>query len=158
MARPLHRLVPYEVFEHTADIGLDVRANRLEELLQDAACGMMAVIRGPAEVKAETEIRIDITHERLERLLVDLLDEVLFHQDADGLVFANLEVIDVIRGAGGDIDAGDAWTVHAVARGEPFDRTKHRGCVHVKGVTFHELGIKQDPETGGWVARVILDI
>ena len=34
----------YEIFEHTADLGLRVRAATLEELLKDAACGLFAMV------------------------------------------------------------------------------------------------------------------
>ena len=34
----------YEIFEHTADLGLRIRANELPRLFEEAACALFSVI------------------------------------------------------------------------------------------------------------------
>ena len=45
----------------------------------------------------------------------------------------------------------------ATAYGEPVDRKKHQPAVEIKGATFTELQVYQQPD-GSWVAQCIVDV
>lgn len=143
--------MPFEVFEHTADIGLDVEANDLDGLFADAARGLFSVVRGDNPVAPEKRFHVRATADTLERLLAGFLNEFVFLMDSEGVVFHDLENVHVLN-------QDEAWHASAQATGEAFSHEKHPGCLHVKAVTRH--GARFDAPRAGQAghARVILDV
>lgn len=141
----------FRVFEHTADIGLEVEAVDLEGLFREAALGLFSVIRGDNEV-ADLQTRdVVVEADRLDRVLVDWLEEFIFLQDADGLVFRTVDDVKVEPEA-------DRIRVSAVAHAEPFSHERHPGCLHVKAITWHGLEVTGPRGGEPARARIILDI
>jgi len=135
----------YEIFDHTADIGLRVRAERLEELFEEAGRGLMGVlIDNPEDVHPVEAETIRVTGRELDYLMVDWLSELLFLFEQEGRVFAQFQV---------QID-GQGLT--ADVRGERLDPNRHRVLQEVKAVTYHNLKVQRSAD--GWLAEVILDV
>jgi len=135
----------FEIFEHTADIGIRVRAGSLEDLFADAARGLFSVVAANLDaVRPLQEIAFTIAGERHDDLLLDWLDELLFTFNTKRLLFAEFEV--QLSPAG----------LTATARGEPIDRARHELNMEVKAITYH--GLKVDRDGDGWLAEVIVDI
>ena len=135
----------YELFEHTADLGLRVRAKDLNTLFAEAAeCLFSAVLEDIATVRPVASITIDLVGTDREFLLFDWLRELLMRCDADRLAFGKFEV--QVRDDG---LSGTAW-------GEPFDPNRHSFAHEVKAITYHELLVEKTAE--GWLAEVIVDI
>jgi SHS2 domain-containing protein len=135
----------YEVFEHTADLGLRVHAADLGALFADAGRGLFAmIVENLEEVRPDRELRFHIQGRDLEYLLFDWLNELLFIFDKNHLL---LSACEVTVGAEG---------LEATARGEPLDRTRHRLDHEVKAITYH--GLKVQRTNDGWLAEVIVDI
>src|SRR2546430_1574171 len=104
----------YELFEHTADLGLRVRAADLDTLFAEAAQALFsAVVEDLATVQPTQQVEVTLQGDDRELLLFDWLRELLFHFDADQLLFGKFEVH--VRGDG----------LTATAWGEPMDRTRH---------------------------------
>ena len=135
----------YELFEHTADLGLRVTAPTLDALFADAAkCLFAAIVEHPEAVRPLTERRFEIAGTDREYLLFDWLRALLVVCDTDKLVFADFAVAVT--------DGG----LTATARGEPLDPDRHGLSHEVKAITYHEL--KVEPTADGWLAEVIVDI
>lgn len=135
----------HEVFEHTADIGLRVRAATLNELFAEAAVGLFSVIVANLDaVRPVQEITFQIEGSQLDDLLFDWLAELLFTLDTRRLLFSRFEV--EVRPDG----------LRAVAHGEPIDRARHELDMEVKAITYH--GLKVEPVSDGYQAEVIVDI
>jgi len=135
----------FEIFEHTADIGIRVRAARLEGLFGDAAQGLFSIIAANLDaVRPLQEMAFTIAGERHDELLFDWLDELLFTFDTKRVLFAEFDV--QFSPAG----------LTATARGEPIDRARHELNMEVKAITYH--GLRVDREGDGWLAEVIVDI
>jgi SHS2 domain-containing protein len=135
----------YELFEHTADLGLRVVAPDPSTLFREAAEGFFSVIIEKVP-RCETPERLEFRLEAdsLEFLLVDWLSELLYTFDTRHLLLDSF-VVDV-RGT----------TLTATALSRPFDEA-HDPLLHeVKAVTYHALRVAQTPT--GWLAEVILDI
>jgi len=135
----------YEVFEHTADIGLRIRAASLNELFADAARGLFALI--VENLDAVRLLQVESLHldcDEREYLLFDWLNELLFRFDSRGLLYAEFNI--------GVTDRG----LDAELRGESLDVGRHRLDHEVKAITYHGLKVEQTPD--GWLAEVILDI
>lgn len=141
----------WRTIEHTADLGIEVEAASPERLFEAAAHGLAGVLVGTeagtiaADVRS-VEIWRDLALEAPDReaLLVDWLRELLHIQEADGLVLAAAEVVDL----------GEQKLVARAG----FRRPGAAGGVEreLKGVTYHDLEVRRS--AAGWYARVIFDL
>lgn len=139
----------YEVFEHTADLGLRIRAGSLDELFADAARGLIAQLANLAHVKPVTEKTFALTSDSLDYLLFDWLSELLFAFEESRLLLAEFDV-HVTEVAG-------EFRLTASCRGEIADATRHELDHEVKAITYHGLFVRQS-DSGEWEAEVIVDI
>jgi SHS2 domain-containing protein len=136
----------HEVFEHTADLGLRIRAQTLEELFADAAQGLFAmIVENLDEVRPGEKRSFRIPGQDRLYLLFDWLNELLYTFEKEKLVFVQFAV------------HFTPDSLEAEATGEPLDPQRHRPDHEVKAITYHGLKVEQLPE-GGWLAEVIVDI
>ena len=135
----------YETFDHTADLGLRVRAADLDTLFAEAAEALFAtIVEDLAAVQLVRAVEVRLQAEDREYLLFDWLKELLYQFDAEHLLFRRFEVRVTADGL-----EGRAW-------GEPLDRARHELGHEVKAITYHGLRVEQTPD--GWMAEVIVDI
>lgn len=138
-------LVMYEVFEHTADLGLRVRASSVDELFADAAKGLLTMlVANPESVRSVRTQRIELTADSPDLLLLDWLSEILFLYDVERLLLSRFSVRVQQR--------------HLVAEcsGEAVDGQRHQLDHEIKAITYHDLIVEQSES--GWLAEVIVDI
>jgi SHS2 domain-containing protein len=135
----------YETFDHTADLGLRVRAATLPELFADAGRGVTSMlVEDVAAIRETTSATIALPKDDLEFLLFDFLKAVLFRFETDRLLLVRFEVtLD---------DSG----LLAVGHGEAMDDARHEPGHEVKAITYHGLRVERDGD--GWLAEVIVDI
>ena len=135
----------YELFEHTADLGLRVQATSLEALFVEAARGVLAMfVADPASVRPLTTKSITLSSDDPTYLLFDWLSELLFAFESERLLLSEFDV---------KIDGSQ---LTAICRGETMDSTRHRMEHEVKAITYHGLRLEQNAT--GWFAEVIVDI
>ena len=135
----------YELFEHTADLGLRVRAATLDEFFADAARGLFAiVVTNLDSVRPVVERTYNLAGTELDYLFFDWLTELLYTFESERLLLAEFQV------------RVDDHGLHAVCRGETVDAVRHQLEHEVKAVTYH--GLKVQPTNSGWLAEVIVDI
>jgi len=135
----------YEIFEHTADLGLRVRATSFAELLSEAAKGLFAmVVDDLATVEPRVSRELVISGSDHAYLLFDWLNELLYLCDTERLAFSQFSVEVNEEG------------LKAVARGEPLDPGRHHLTHEIKAITYHGLKVEETPD--GWLAEVIVDI
>jgi SHS2 domain-containing protein len=157
----------YEIFEHTADLGIRVRAGSLNELFADAARGLFSVmVANPTAIRAIEEVPFQLAGGDLEELLHDWLTELLYTFYARRLVLAEFNVrIDEDKTTGVSSVLKESRRVGAsthpakltaTAQGEPIDVRRHEIDNEVKAITWHGLKVQRLPD--GWQAEVIVDI
>jgi SHS2 domain-containing protein len=135
----------YEVFEHTADLGLRVRAADLDSLFAEAGQGLFSVIvENLADVRQDREVTFQLAERDPVYLLFDWLNELLYTFESQHLLLSQFAV------------GVTATGLRATARGEPVDPDRHRLDHEVKAITYHGLKLEQTPD--GWLAEVIVDI
>lgn len=135
----------FEIFSHTADLGLRIRAADREALFADAARALFSVIVANLdEVRPTEEVVLEVAGRDLEYLFVDWLHELLFVFESRRLLLSEFAVRFDSRG------------LRAVVRGEPIDPERHNLEHEVKAITYHGLRVSQTTE--GWEAEVIIDI
>ncbi len=135
----------YEHFEHTADLGFRIRAENLDELFVEAAhCLFAAIVENLDTIEPLRAVEIEIAGTNRDFLFFDWLKTLLYHFDADHLLFGKFEVH--VRDDG----------LTAKAWGEPLDRTRHTLEHEVKAITYHDLRVEKMGDL--WEAEVIVDI
>ena len=143
--------MPYKFLEEigTADIAFEAVGRDLPELFRDAADATMNVMIDNLDAIEPRETRnIEVSNEKIDMLLFDFLQELIYFKDAERLLLRTREV---------RIDERDQkWFLKAEAAGEPLDAARHHQRADVKAVTLHDFSVEK--EDGGWKARVLLDI
>lgn len=134
----------HELIEHTADVGLRVWAPTLDELFEEAALGLIAVM-GEGSGASNKREEISIHAPDLGSLFVDWLSEVLFRFEAREIVPS------VVRVHVED----DTTRLSATIEGPSSEGFREHGPA-VKAVTYHALEI--GPSSDGFDARVYLDV
>jgi SHS2 domain-containing protein len=136
---------PYEVFEHTADIGLHAYGGSLPELFIHAAQGMESLMVAPDQVQPVTRREIAVEGHDTLSLLVAWLNELIFLFDTDYLLFRDFA-----------IDTITETRLTGCATGEAYDAQRHELSSAIKAVTWHEAAIDRTDQ--GYQARIIFDI
>lgn len=136
---------PFDVLEHTADIGLRATGASLEEAFGAAGEGL-AVLLGAWFPGGGEERAVGVGGASdVEDLLALWLDELLFVHEHDGVVFTSIRV-DAIR--------DDAFS--ATLGLEPIGERELEG-IGIKATTYHGLRVEED-ESGGWILEAYLDV
>jgi SHS2 domain-containing protein len=135
----------FEVFDHTADLGLRIHAPDLNALFADGGQALLSVIVSDSNtVEPRDRLTVRVAGTDLEYLFVDWLDELLFLFESKRFLASEFET------------QLDDTGISATVRGEPCDPARHALAHEVKAVTYHGLTVEQSAD--GWRAEVILDI
>ncbi len=145
----------YKVFEHPADAGVRGRGTSLEEALANAARALFVLAADIDTVRPRQRVRIHLVSTDRASLLVDLLNELIALMDLEGLLFCDVEDLEVRT-------AGDRLSLDAIAVGEKLCPERHRVRVEPKAATYSQLLVGRivdgcDPGSV-WVAQCIVDI
>ena len=137
----------FELFEHTADVGMRVEAESLEGLFVEAARGAFSlIVENPDAIRPQETLSIELESEDVEGLFVDWLRELIYRFEAEHLLLCAFDVQ----------ISGDRRRLRANCRGEPAYWSRHLPDNELKAVTYHDLFVRQTPY--GWEAEVIFDI
>jgi SHS2 domain-containing protein len=135
----------FETFDHTADLGLRIRAGDLNALFAEAGRALLSLlVSNPDAVMPKDARAVGVAGRNREDLFVDWLAELLFLFESDKFLASRLEAAVDDEGARGAV-----W-------GETYDPARHTLAHEVKAVTYHAL--KVENTESGWLAEVILDI
>lgn len=135
----------YETFDHTADIGLRIRAADLDGLFVEAAKGLFSlIVENPSAIRSLEESTFQVTGSETDYLLFDWLNELLYRFETGGMLFWEFDVHVTDEG------------ITATARGERADTERHQLAHEVKAITYHHLKVEETAE--GWLAELIVDI
>ena len=137
----------YELFDHTADIGIRAWAPTLGGLVRPAAEGLYAVIGelvGRGEAKP-ISWEVELTDDEPAVLLRDYLGELLVLFERDHRLATEYAV-----------KAFGEGRLVVEARLQPVDARRSVYHHEVKAITYHALEIVEIP--GGYEATIIVDI
>ncbi len=135
----------YRLLEHTADMGIEARARRLDALFVQAARGLLDILFGtPCPGRGRQNLALQVEACDREELLVAWLSELLFVVQQRGF-----------RPSGLTIDAVNAGHLGATLCGA-FAPEEAAPLREVKAVTYHRLSVVETED--GWKARVFLDL
>lgn len=140
---------PYEIVDHTADIGIKVWGPTLTELFENAAKGMFHIIscgKGPSggeRIKRKLELRNNT--DAMEELLVIWLSEILYIFNKEKICLDNFKITGLNNAK-----------LNAEIEGSNIDLYQSNNYTEIKAVTFHNLKIDED--VNGFSCTIIFDV
>jgi len=135
----------YQLFDHTSDLGVQVRAEDLKSLFKNAALTLTDLMTEIKTVKNKSDRIIEVEAENIELLLREWLGELLFTFHTSGFLVSDVEILNI----------SDR---HVKARifGEQYRKKHHALQREIKSVTYHQLKVIVEEHEA--TARFILDI
>jgi SHS2 domain-containing protein len=136
---------PYQLIEHTADVGIKVKGKTINELFKNAALAMFDIIAEESAPKVEEtkKIILKLKAEQLDELLVSWLNELLSLSAVKELIFFGFK-----------INSLEENSLDAELMGK--SSLNYRINTEIKAATYHELEVKKI--SSGWQAKVIFDV
>lgn len=133
----------------TADVAFEAWGATKEETFLAAADATLNTMVEEIGTVAPRERRVfSLAADSLDLLLFELLQELVYHKDAERLLLRVRDLRIEETGAG--------FRLHADAIGETIDPERHGLLADVKAVTLHRLEVERTPD--GWRAVVVLDV
>jgi SHS2 domain-containing protein len=137
--------MPWQLFDHTADVGLRIDAPTPAGVFEEAGRALASLLVEDLDAVEPREThRFGLEAADREDLLFDWLQALLVCFELRGVLLTRFRV--TLEGSG----------LRAVATGERVDPDRHRLAHEVKAITYHGLSLR--PAGGGWRAEVIVDI
>ena len=137
----------YELIEHTADIGIRLKAKSLNELFKNAALAMFEIMAEDKSPVAchRSPVKIDIEQkaDNIEELFINWLNELLSLSAVKELIFSDFAIKKLTE-----------KSIEAVALGEVA--SDYKVNVEIKAATYHQLKLEQSK--AGWLGEVIFDV
>ena len=135
----------WEHFSYDADIGIRGFGPTREKAFEEAALALMHVVANVDRVRPQQRVEVTCEGDRLEVLLVEWLNALMFEMATTNMLFSRFVVV---------IDDGK---LKARAWGEPIDFLSHELIVEVKEATDTELRVEPEP-SGRWLAQCVVDV
>ncbi|MCX5700510.1 MAG: archease [Candidatus Omnitrophica bacterium] len=135
----------YEIFEHTADIGLRVKGKDLKELFKSAGLAIFEISSRKQFTKNKNHINLIVRQnaDNLDELFINWLNELLSLSSAKGVIFHGIK-----------INKFENNSLEAQVVGS--DMNNYKVNMEIKAATYHGLKIIQDEN--GYIAEVVLDV
>jgi SHS2 domain-containing protein len=135
----------YRIFDHTADLGIEVYGGTIEQLFANASFALYDVMCDVRHVEKRAEREIHAEGSDWADLIVNFLREVLYLFNGEGWLVQSCR-----------IDAIQPYTVTAVVGGESFDPARHEVTTEIKAVTYHQAAVFATAD--GWEGRIVCDV
>jgi SHS2 domain-containing protein len=135
----------YKVFDHTADIGVEIFGQNMEALFCHAALAVFDLITDVQTGRATKKKRVEAEGDDREDLLINFLREVLYFVYGKGWLFKTCRIVKM-----------EERRLVAELEGEIFDAGRHEIKTEIKAVTYHQVLVEQTSKE--WRGRVIFDV
>jgi SHS2 domain-containing protein len=138
-------MLKYLVFDHTADLGIQVFGSTIQELFVNGAYAVFDLIADMDQVQLKEEHTITAAGSDWGELWVNYLRECLYAFNGRGLLCHEFSILSINK-----------VYVAAHLRGEVFDPSRHQIKQEIKAVTYHQASVIETPQ--GWIGKVIFDV
>ena len=136
---------PFEIIDHTADIGIVVHGTHIKQVFANAALGLFNLMADLDNLKENTRREIKLSAEDVEVLLIEWLNELIYISEVEHIIFKKFE-----------IDELSNTNLKATFFGEKIKPGQHRLKREIKAATYHMLRINK--ENGSYKVQIIFDI
>ena len=134
----------FEILPHTADTRMRVWGKKLEELFRNALRGVAYYLKPVSlDLAGKIKQKVKVEAADISSLLVEFLSEVIAQSDVHNAIFTKVTFKKF----------GDNFleAVLTGAKVDGFDK-------EIKAVSYHEVNIKKNPETGMYETVLVFDI
>ena len=135
-----------KIFEHTADAGIKVESNTLNEAFNELSLSFTEIVTGGNLTTKQKSYEVNLVSEDLDSLLVRFVSHLIFLFDTKNFLPASAEV---------DIVISESCEINGQLLGDSYDQEKHGYGVEVKAVSYHMLEISVGPPS---TIVIILDL
>jgi len=132
---------------HTADVMFQAYGKTVEEAFGNAVLAMTNYLTPVDKVQAKVFKKISLSAGRLETLLYDFLEQVLYFIDTEGFLSSRVQKLKITQ-------AGGKYHLIATVGGDSYKNYELHG--DIKAITYSDMFIKE--EDGKWMVQVVLDI
>jgi len=136
---------PFEVIDHTADIGIIAYGADIKQVFANAALGLFNLMADLDNPKEDIKREIELSAEDVEILLVEWLNELIYISDVEHIIFKRFEINEL-----------SSTQLRATCFGEKIKPGQHRLKREIKAATYHMLRLNK--ENGGYKVQIIFDI
>lgn len=136
---------PFEVIDHTADIGIVVYGTDLKQVFANAALGLFSLTADLDGLKENVKREVEVSSEDVEVLLVEWLNELIYILDVEHILFKRF-----------DINELSGTKLKATCFGQKIKPGQHRLKREIKAATYHMLRL--DKDDGNYKVQIIFDI
>ena len=137
----------YKYFDHTADVMFEAYGKSLEETFINSGLAMFNILTDITKVKKDASFKISVEADKLEKLLFEFLDELIFLMDTEFVLISGFENMKIVEDNG-------MFSLEATALGDQASNYETHG--DVKAPTYNEMNLKKTDS--GYVFRVVVDI
>ena len=136
---------PFEVIDHTADIGIVAYGADIKQVFANAALGLFNLMADLDDFKEGLQRELELSAEDVEVLLIEWLNELIYIFDVEHIIFKKFE-----------IEKLTSTQIKARCFGEKMKPGQHKLKREIKAATYHMLQISK--EDGTYKVQVIFDI
>ncbi|MHA1975071.1 MAG: archease [Candidatus Hodarchaeales archaeon] len=137
--------MPYEYFEHRADIGIRGIGRTVEEAFEQIAralFGIMVEIDGIHPVEKQI---VEVEGLDYEELLMAWLSELIYLKDVEAKMYVNFEILKMSE-----------TSLKAQIYGQKIDFNELKLKLEVKAATWTQLSVRKDGAY--WMAQCVVDV
>lgn len=137
--------MPYELIDHTADIGIRATGEDIKDLFETAARAMCEQIADTAMLKGDHTRQLQVAGIDREDLLINFLRELLCFWTIDTQLVKQVYI--------NEID-NNHLTANIIY--DTYIPETHEILMDIKAVTYHGISVEQIND--GWDATIIFDV
>ncbi|MFC1863632.1 archease [Thermodesulfobacteriota bacterium] len=135
----------YTLIDHTADLGITVQGNDLADLFQKSGNALTHLLIEDCSSKKPNPMKISISGNDLEDLMVRWLGEILYLFEGEGQVVSSIRINSI-----------SDKRLHAILELTPFAPLTHKILREIKAVTYHQIKVAKKDDI--WETNVIFDL
>lgn len=137
----------FKYLPHTADAKMLAQGKSMEEAFANTAYATFNLLIDPKKVKKATRKSFTISAKRLESLLYDFIEELLYYLSVDGFLLASIDQISII-------DNNSEFELKATVSGDNWKGYEISG--DIKAATYNDMYIKE--RKGIFEIQFVVDI
>jgi len=137
--------MPYELIDHTADIGIRATGADIKDLFETAARAMCEQIADTAKLEGGHSRQLLVDGIDREDLLINFLRELLSFWTIDNLLVKQIYINEI-----------DNNHLTADITCDTYIPKTHEILMDIKAVTYHDISVEQTDS--GWEATIIFDV
>ena len=137
--------MPYELIDHTADIGIQATGGTIKDLFETAGRAMCEQIVDTNTLQGNHTKKLQISGIDREDLLINFLRELLSFWTIDNLLVKQIYINEI-----------DNNHLTADITCDTYIPKTHEILMDIKAVTYHDISVEQTDS--GWEATIIFDV